>query len=97
MPANTTALVMSAPPGGGLLCRAHEEDFDLSGIPVRRGVVSYYATSTMVQAADFESWADWIERRSSADLADHKITLLKKPMLQVCGDPSTQVLGEQRG
>ena len=87
---------MSAAPGGGLLCQAREEDFDLSGTPVRRGVVSYYATSTMVEAADFESWVDRIEQRSSKDLADHKITLLKKPVLQVCGEPSTKLPGEQR-
>ena len=84
---------MKAPPGGELACRAHDNDFDA----VRHGVVSYYATSTVVQSANFQSWVNLIEQRSGEDLAHHKITLLHKPMLQICGNPSTKLPGEPRG
>jgi hypothetical protein len=48
----------------------------------------------MVEATNIQSWVNLIERTSSKDLAEHKITLLQKPMLQICGDPSTEVIGE---
>ena len=88
---------MQTPPGGGLVCTAQEADFDVSGSPVRRGVVSYYATATMLEAIDFASWVERIEQRSSADLAEGRISPLLTPMLRICGNPGTKLLGDSRG
>jgi hypothetical protein len=93
VPANGTALIKRPLPGHELACGAHEADFDVSGAAGSRGVVSYYATSTMVEAATFESWLDLIERKSSGDLAQGRITELHKPTLQIYGNPNTKLPG----
>ncbi len=85
---------MKAVPGGELTCRAHETEVEVNGSPVRRGIISYYATSTMEAASDIRSWVDLMEEKSSEDLAKRKIGILHKPMLQICGDPSIEVIGE---
>jgi hypothetical protein len=95
VPANITSIVMKAP-GGELACTAHEMDVDLNGSLVRRGIVSYYATSMMGEATDMQSWVDLMEQKSGKDLMLHKITMFHKPMLQICGDPSRYVIGEWR-
>jgi hypothetical protein len=87
---------MKAAPGGELACRAHEMDAYVNGSPVRRGIISYYATSTMGEATDMQSWVDLMEQKSSEDLTQHKIRVFHKPMLQICGDPSVEVIGEWR-
>ncbi len=94
MSENITAVVMEAAPGSELTCRAHEMDVDLKGSAVRQGIISYYATVTMEQASDIQSWVDLVEQKSSEDLAQHKITLFQKPNLQVWGAPSDKVIGE---
>ena len=87
---------MKAAPGGELACRAHEMEVDESGSLVRRGVISYYATSTMGEATDMQSWVDLMEQKGSDDLTQHKIGMFHKPMLQICGDPRVEVIGEWR-
>jgi hypothetical protein len=94
VPANVTAIVMKAVPGGELACRAHEMDVDVNGLPIRRGIISYYATLTMGEATDTQSWVDLMEQKSGKDLAQHKIRMFHKLMLQICGDPSVEVIGE---
>jgi hypothetical protein len=87
---------MKAASGGELACRAHEMDVDVNGSPVRRGIISYYATSTMGEATHMQSWIDLMEQKSSEDLTQHKIRMYQKPKLQICGDPSVEVIGERR-
>jgi hypothetical protein len=87
---------MKAVPGGELACRAHEMDVYVNGSPVRRGIISYYATSTMGEASDMQSWANLMEQKSSEDLTEHKNKMFHKPMLQICGDPCVEVIGEWR-
>jgi hypothetical protein len=96
MPANVTSIIMKAVPGGELACRAHEMDVNVNGLPVRRGIISYYATSTMGKAANMQSWTNLMEQKSAEDLKQHKITIFYKPNLQICGDPSLEVIGERR-
>ena len=85
---------MKAVPGGELACRAHEMDVPMNDAPVRRGIISYYATSTMGEASDMQSWVDLMEQMSSDDLTEYKGRMFHKPMLQVCGDPSVEMIGE---
>jgi hypothetical protein len=94
VPAAITTIVMKAAPGSELTCRAHEMDVEVNGNPVRRGIISYYATSTMRQATDFQSWLELIEQQSGEDLVEQKISLFRKPTLRICGNPSTAVIGE---
>ena len=88
---------MKAVPGGELACRAHEMDVYVNGSPIRRGIISYYATSTMGEANDMQSWVDLMEQKSSEDLPQHKSSMFHKTILQICGDPSVEVIGEWRG
>ena len=92
--ANFTSIVMKAAPGGELACRAHEMNVVVNDSPVHRGIISYHATSTMADASDMQSWVDLMEQKSSEDLTQHKIRIFHKPMLQICGDPSVEVIGE---
>lgn len=87
-------MVMEAAPGNELTCKAHEMDVEVDGTPVRRGIISYYATATMRQASDFQSWFELIEQQSGEDLVEQKISLFRKPTLRICGNPSTAVIGE---
>jgi hypothetical protein len=88
-------LIMRPIPGHELTCRAHNKDFDLSGAAVARSVVSHYATSTLPEATTFDSWLNLIDQKSSADLAQGRITQLDRPELQVYGNPDTQSPGVQ--
>ena len=87
---------MKSVPGGELACRAHEMDVTMNDSPVRRGIISYYATSTMGEATDMQSWIDLMEQKSSEELTEHKSEMFHKPMLQICGNPSVEVIGEWR-
>lgn len=88
---------MKAVPGNELVCRAHEMDIFVNGSPVRRGIISYYASSTMGKATDMQSWVDLIRQKGSEDLTQYKSRMFYKPMLQICGDPSIEVIGKCRG
>ena len=95
MPANVTAIVVKAAPDAELACKAHETDFDVDGSSVRRGIISYYAASTMGQATSSQSWIDLMEGKSSEDLARHEIDMLHIPVLRIVGDPSVPVIGSR--
>ena len=71
-------------------------DVGVDGLPVHRGIIPYYATSTMPEATDMQSWVDLMRQKSGKDLAQHKISMLQNPMLQICGDPGAEVIGERR-
>ena len=88
---------MKAAPGGELACRAHEMDIYVDGSPVRRGIISYYASLTMGEATDMQSWVDLMVQKSSEDLNQHKSRMFHKPMLQICGNPGVEVIGQRRG
>jgi hypothetical protein len=92
--ANITSIVMKAVPGE-LACRAHEMNVVVNGSPVHRGIISYHATSTMGDATDMQSWVNLMEQKSSEDMTQNKISMFHKPMLQICGDPSVEVIGER--
>jgi hypothetical protein len=96
VPVNVSSIFMKAVPGGELACRAHEMDIFVNDSPVRSGIISYYASSTMGEATDMQSWADLMVQKSSEDLTQHKSNMFHKPMLQLCGDPCVEVIGECR-
>jgi hypothetical protein len=50
----------------------------------------------MAEAGTFGSWLNLINRKSSADLAQGRITQLDKPALQVYSDPDTPLPGRQK-
>ena len=37
-----------------------------------------------------------MRQKSGKDLAQHKISMLQNPRLQICGDPGAEVIGERR-
>ena len=84
---------MKANPGYELTCMAHVMKVVVNGLPVHRSIISYYATLTMGEATDMQSWVKRIAQKSSKDLKQHKIHDFHKPALQICGDPSVAVVG----
>lgn len=84
---------MRAEPGAELACRAHDKDFDDGGVPVSRGVVSYYATATAAEATTMSSWLDLVSQRSQQDAGRGELTPLYQPVLQITGDGNLPLIG----
>lgn len=84
---------MRAEDGAELACRAHEKDFDDGGMPVSRGVISYYAAATLAEATTLRSWQQSIEEMIQADAARGRLTPFYQPTLQVTGDGNLPLIG----
>jgi hypothetical protein len=84
---------MRAKDGAELACRAREKVFDDGGVPVPRGVLSYYAAATLPKAITFGSWLRLIEHASQGDLASGILTPYHQPALQVLGDGRLALIG----
>jgi hypothetical protein len=69
-------------------------DFPIRGVPVRRGVVSYYAAATLTEATTLHSWLRLIERTSQEDAAKGALTAFHQPILQIDGDGSLPLIGK---
>jgi hypothetical protein len=92
-PAQGAALVMHGESVDFLACQTQSKYFDYQGTQVSFGIISYYAATSLAQAADLGSWLQGIEARSEADYAAGKLPLLSKPRLQIVGDPPRRLPG----
>lgn len=93
MPANVTALVRQAEPGGELSCQGPEYDFVFAGESIRRGVLSCFAAATMAAADSFQSWAALIERASEDFFISTKAPKFYQPSIQILGDAGQRLPG----
>ena len=94
MPANVVALVMRAPLGAELTCRARNYRFEQQGSPQERGVISYYATQSLPQATTVASWLERIEALAQADLQQERLPWFYQPSLQILGQASIRLAGD---
>jgi hypothetical protein len=85
-------VVLKAPPGAELLCRAANFKARAEGNR-SRGVVSYYATRALAQAGRLDSWLQRIAALVESDLRDGQLTKLQAPTLQVLGDAGAPAPG----
>jgi hypothetical protein len=97
VPANVTAIVMKSNPGEELTCRALNYNFEQNGERVPRGIISYYATATLVRATTFESWLDAMNAAIESDLLQRRLNRLNRPSLQITGDGSAHAPGRPGG
>lgn len=86
-------MIMHAPDGEELTCRAHEAEFDDGGAAVRRGVVSYYAAATLPEATTLQSWLDLIHETSREDVVKGRLNPFHQPTLQLTGDETMPLIG----
>ena len=93
MPANVVALVMQAPPGAELTCRARNYRFEQQGSLQERGVISYYATQSLAQATTVASWLEQIEALAHADLQQERLPGFYQLSLQILGQATTRLPG----
>lgn len=84
---------MKAEPGTELACRAHDSVFEEDGQQIQRGVISYYATQTILQAETFDQWRDLIKARATEDVHSGRLQPLYRFSLQVIGTGTTSVPG----
>lgn len=84
---------MKAEPGTELSCRAHDSVFEEDGRHTQRGVISYYATQTILQAETFGQWRDLLEARTAEDARSGRLQPLYRFSLQVIGNGTTSVPG----
>jgi hypothetical protein len=94
VPVNVAALVLKAKPGGELACKVSNYFFVDDNGGRERGVVSYYATRSLLQATTLESWLTAILALSGADFEAGRLTPMYQFTLQVLGDAKTTVPGK---
>ncbi len=78
-----------------LACKAKNSAFDVDGRKVDRGVVSYYAASTLTEA---ETVSDWAARINAAIRRDRKADKLPASLwvqVRVAGNAAIDLLGER--
>jgi hypothetical protein len=93
VPGGVTALVMLAPPGAELACRAKNYVFGWGRGMEERGVISFYATRGLLAA---QSCADWLAAASAlaeTDAHSGKLPKTHRPLLQTIGDTALPLIG----
>jgi hypothetical protein len=93
VPTEITAIVQKAEPGGELACRAIDHQFEDNGVTRERGVISYYATHALPQAATVGLWVALIDAAANDDLRRGRITTFHLPSLQIVGDARVGIPG----
>jgi hypothetical protein len=95
VPARAAALVMKAPPGAELTCRAHNLPPDHPAQP--RGVISYFATAALAEAATLGDWLARIEALVQLDIEANLLPAFYRPDLWVLGDGNHAAPGKATG
>lgn len=95
MPANASALVLRAAPGGELTCRAQNHMFIDAGVAQDRGLVSYYALRALAEATTMESWLSRTTSLCKADVDAGRISSSLAVSLTVTGISGQMVLGKK--
>ena len=63
------------------------------GKPVKRGIVSYYATEALASAATMAQWLDEIQRLVASDIDAGRLPARLQPALTLLGDPRAPAPG----
>ena len=90
MPAYTNAIVLRSEPGAELTCRAH--NLPLSHPAQPRGIISYYATTSLRQAQSMGEWLARIEGLIQHDVDAGHLPPFYQPRLQLLGDGDQLIL-----
>lgn len=70
-----------------LVCKTKAAEFDSQEGRIQRGVISYYATQTFLNATTVETW---LESMREAMAAERGVLKLERP-LQIAGDGKMQL------
>ncbi|MEZ4641041.1 MAG: hypothetical protein R2856_39805 [Caldilineaceae bacterium] len=97
MPVNVSAIVMYAPPGAELSCRAHERDFFYRDEAVRHGIISHYAAAGLYVADTMQHPLRVMERTSDEDLQAYRLVEFYHPSLQLIGPANAPLVGKTSG
>ena len=84
---------MKSPVGAELSCKAKNHHFKQEGAEVERGVISYYATLTLGQAATVKEWMKLMIEASNEDIREGRLQRVYQPTLQIIGDGATKLPG----
>jgi hypothetical protein len=89
---------MRAQPGAELACHLHNYNLPAGAQARARGVLSYYAAATLLQARSIGDWMKRIESMAQQDVDTGILPPLYRPHLQIVGDENTPLPGTpQRG
>ncbi len=94
VPPEAVALVLEAPAGTELTCRAHNHTFEQCQPPTERGIISYYAGQALSGAVTAQSWLDSIRKSADSDRAAGLLPAFRWPSLTLLGDPSRRLPGK---
>ena len=94
MPDNVVALVMKADPGAELACRARSYRFARAGGHDERGVISYYTTRALTEAATIASWLQLTDGLAAADFRQGRLPAFYRPSLQIIGPGAPKLAGD---
>ena len=86
---------MEAQPGAELTCRAHNLPPDHPAQP--RGVISYFATAALAEAATLGDWLAGIEALVQLDVKANLLPAFYRPELCVLGDRNHAAPGKATG
>ena len=75
-----------------MFCRTNSAVFDTPEGKIKRGVISFYATKTLLHASTTESWLQAMTDAMAADAKNKRLSKLYQKQLQILGDGKTVIL-----
>ena len=84
---------MHAEPGLEFVCQARNYRFVQQGVPIQRGVISYYAVQAFPHATTLSAWLQEIERLVQRDVRQGRLPEFYQPALHILGEATVFLPG----
>jgi hypothetical protein len=96
VPANVSALILKAPPGQDLTCRAQNHKFKVGDSVQERGVVTHYASQALAKATTVDEWLKETIALSNADVQQKQLPEHLGLSLAIAGQADRRLAGKSR-